>query len=48
MYMVHTSAATGVAAMAAARARGFPVYGETLHQYLLYNSADYKGPGGQI
>jgi dihydropyrimidinase len=48
MYMVHTSAATGVAAMAAARARGFPVYGETLHQYLLYNSADYNREGGQI
>jgi dihydropyrimidinase len=48
MYMVHTSAKTGVDAMAAARARGFPVYGETLHQYLLYNSEDYKRPGGQI
>src|SRR4051794_14905388 len=48
MYMVHTSAKTGVMAMEAARARGFPVYGETLHQYLLYNSADYKRPGGQI
>ena len=48
MYMVHTSAKTGVNAMAAARARGFPVYGETLHQYLLYNSEDYKRPGGQI
>src|SRR5690349_1699868 len=48
MYMVHTSAKTGVDAMTAARARGFPVYGETLHQYLLYNSADYKRPGGQI
>ena len=48
MYMVHTSAATGVAAIAAARARGFPVYGETLHQYLLYNSADYNREGGQI
>jgi dihydropyrimidinase len=48
MYMVHTSARTGVNAMAAARARGFPVYGETLHQYLLYNSEDYKRPGGQI
>ena len=48
MYMVHTSAKTGVAAMAAARARGFPVYGETLHQYLLYNAEDYKRPGGQI
>ncbi len=48
MYMVHTSAKTGVNAMEAARARGFPVYGETLHQYLLYNAEDYKRPGGQI
>ncbi len=48
MYMVHTSARTGVDAIAAARARGFPVYGETLHQYLLYNAEDYKKPGGQI
>ena len=48
MYMVHTSAATGVAAMEAARSRGFPVYGETLHQYLLYNAEDYKRPNGQI
>jgi dihydropyrimidinase len=47
LYMVHTSAATGVAAMAAARSRGFPVYGETLHQYLLYNAEDYKKPLGQ-
>lgn len=48
LYMMHTSAATGVAAIAAARARGFPIYGETLHQYLLYNSEDYKKPNGQI
>ena len=24
------------------------VYGETLHQYLLYTSDDYKRPNGQI
>lgn len=48
MYMVHTSASTGVAAMETARAAGFPVYGETLHQYLLYNAEDYKRPNGQI
>jgi len=33
LYMMHTSAATGVAAIAAARAKGVPIYGETLHQY---------------
>ena len=48
LYMVHVSAATGVAAIANARARGFPIYGETLHQYLLYAAEDYKKPGGQM
>src|SRR4029077_2061 len=48
LYMVHVSAATGVAAIARSRAQGFPMYGETLHQYLLYNAEDYKRPGGQM
>jgi len=48
LYMVHVSAATGVAAVAASRAKGFPIYGETLHQYLLYTAEDYKRPGGQM
>jgi dihydropyrimidinase len=48
LYMVHVSAAAGVAAIAASRARGFPIYGETLHQYLLYTAEDYKKPGGQM
>jgi dihydropyrimidinase len=48
LYMMHTSAATGVKAIAAARAKGVPIYGETLHQYLMYNSEDYKRPNGQI
>src|SRR6266404_5944817 len=48
LYMVHVSAATGVAAIAASRAQGYPMYGETLHQYLLYNAEDYKRPGGQM
>ena len=48
LYMVHVSAATGVAAIAASRAQGHPIYGETLHQYLLYNAEDYKRPGGQM
>ncbi len=48
LYMMHTSAATGVRAIAEARARGVPIYGETLHQYLLYNALDYKKPGGQM
>ena len=32
----------------ASRAQGFPIYGETLHQYLLYTAEDYKRPGGQM
>jgi dihydropyrimidinase len=48
LYMMHVSAATGVAAIREARARGLPIYGETLHQYILYTSEDYKRPNGQI
>jgi dihydropyrimidinase len=48
LYMVHVSAATGVAAIAGSRVRGFPIYGETLHQYMLYTAEDYKRPGGQM
>jgi dihydropyrimidinase len=48
LYMMHTSAATGVRAIAEARGRGVPIYGETLHQYLLYGAEDYKKPGGQM
>jgi dihydropyrimidinase len=48
LYMMHTSAATGVRAIAAGRAQGKPIYGETLHQYLMYNSEDYKKPNGQV
>ena len=48
LYMMHVSAATGVAAIAEARAKGLPIYGETLHQYMLYNAEDYRRPNGQI
>jgi dihydropyrimidinase len=48
LYMMHISAATGVAAVREARAKGLPIYGETLHQYMLYNSDDYRRPNGQI
>ena len=30
------------------RAKGLPVYGETLHHYASYTSADYQRPQGQI
>ena len=48
LYMMHVSAATGVQAIREARAKGQPIYGESLHQYMLYNSEDYKRPNGQI
>jgi len=48
LYMMHVSAATGVKAIAEARAKGLPIYGETLHQYLLYSAEDYRRPNGQI
>jgi dihydropyrimidinase len=48
LYMLHTSAATGVKAIATARNDGVPIYGETLHQYLMYSAEDYKRPNGQI
>jgi dihydropyrimidinase len=48
LYLMHTSARTGVDAIAESRARGFPIYGETLHQYALFTSDDYQRPNGQI
>lgn len=48
LYMMHTSAASGVEAIESSRARGFPMYGETLHQYLMFTSDDYAKPNGQI
>ncbi len=48
LYMMHVSAATGVAAIRASRQRGFPIYGESLHQYMLYTSDDYRRHNGQI
>ncbi|MBO0709841.1 MAG: amidohydrolase family protein [Acetobacteraceae bacterium] len=48
LYMMHVSAATGVAAIREARAQGQPIYGESLHQYMLYTSDDYRRPNGQI
>jgi dihydropyrimidinase len=35
LYMMHTSAKTGVGAIAAARAKRAPICRETLHQYLM-------------
>lgn len=43
--MMHTSAASGVEAVAESQTRGFPIYGETLHQYLMFASDDYRRAG---
>jgi dihydropyrimidinase len=48
LYMMHVSAASGVQVIRESRARGFPIYGESLHQYMLYTEEDYKRPNGQI
>jgi len=48
LYMMHVSAGTGVKAIREARAKGQAIYGETLHQYMLFTSEDYKRPNGQI
>ncbi len=48
LYFMHVSAGSGVEAVREARARGLPIYGETLHQYLMYTDEDYKRPNGQI
>ena len=46
IYFVHTTAKEGVAAIAEARGRQQPVYGEALHNYLEFTCEDYKKPGG--
>lgn len=46
VYFMHVSAATGVEAIAEARAKGLPVYGETLHQYALHTQQDYHEHDG--
>jgi dihydropyrimidinase len=48
LYFMHVSAGFGVEAIREARAQGMPVYGETLHQYLMYTAEDYKRPNGQM
>jgi dihydropyrimidinase len=46
LYMMHVSAATGVAAIAEGRSQGVAVFGETLHQYALHTDHDYREPDG--
>src|SRR5437016_5671930 len=46
VYFVHTSAREGVEAVAEARAKGLPIYAETLHHYACFTAEDYKTPRG--
>ena len=46
VYFVHVSAKEGVEAIAEARGRGMPIYGETLHNYVSFTSENYKEPDG--
>lgn len=48
IYLMHVSAAEGVDAIAEARAKGFPIYGETLQHYLAFNADAYREENGQI
>lgn len=46
IYLVHVSAREGVDAVAEARRRGQPVYGETLHNYACFGEQRYLEPDG--
>jgi dihydropyrimidinase len=46
LYLVHVSARQGVDAIAEARRRGQPVYGETLHNYACFSEQNYHEPDG--
>jgi dihydropyrimidinase len=48
LYIVHVSSADGVAAIAQARARRLPVFGEVLHNYLVFTSDDYAKEDGTL
>ena len=48
LYMLHVSAANGVQAIREARSKDLPVYGESLHQYMLYTQDDYAKANGQM
>lgn len=48
LYVVHVSAGLGAEAIAEARKRGLPIYGETLHHYLAFTSEVYRHPDGAL
>lgn len=47
LYVVHVSCAEAVTRIAAARARGEPVYGETCPHYLAMTASAFDGPHGE-
>lgn len=46
IYFVHTTAKEGARAIAEARSKQLPVYGEALHNYLHFTCDHYKEPNG--
>jgi dihydropyrimidinase len=46
LYIVHVTGREPLDAVAEARARGLPVYGETLHNLLCFSTDDYRKPDG--
>ena len=48
LYVVHVSSAAGVSAIAEARSRRAPVFGEVLHNYLAFTNEDYAKPDGTL
>jgi dihydropyrimidinase len=48
LYMMHVSSRRALEVIAESRAKGYPIYGEALHQYALFTEDHYKRPSGQI
>ncbi len=46
VYFVHVSAREGIQAIGESRAKGMPIYGETLHNYCCFNADNYKEENG--
>jgi dihydropyrimidinase len=48
LYIVHVSSVEGIEAIADARGKRLPVYGESLHNYLAFCDEDYAKPDSMI
>ena len=48
VYFMHVTGRDGVAAITEARSRGQSVYGETLHNYLVFDASYYDRPDGPL